>query len=279
MRASAPTTRNSREHEREQHRRQVHRREERHVGGEREGRRPRGSAPASGNTTAPRKLCSSTVGQADPAEQRDDGVRDRERGDVEPVQAGARARRARATASRSTAAVPVPGDEDAAEHEGDERGDRPADAHVLAERARARRSGGRCPQNTTNETTPRPRRTPPRGAARSTRGIRHWPPDAAAPGRSTTIRSRGTPFVRATAGWAVAAPSSVPAPRVHAGRRRGRPASGCHDRHPPERPAGTSGVGGVEHLEHRALHEARPLVGRARGSRRASRRPRRRPPR
>ena len=56
------------------------------------------------------------------------------------------------------------------------------------------------PQNThERDRAARRRRTPPRAGARSTRATRHWRPDAAAPGRSTTIRPRGTPFARATA--------------------------------------------------------------------------------
>ena len=77
-----------REHQREQHRREVDRRQERHIGGEGEGHAREDRAREREHDGADEALLEH-VGQADPPEERDHGVRDRERHHVEPVQAGA----------------------------------------------------------------------------------------------------------------------------------------------------------------------------------------------
>ena len=122
-----------REHEREQHRREVHRRQERHVGGEGEGDAREDRAREREHDGADEALLEH-VGQADPPEQRDHGVRDRERRDVEPVQAGAgHVEPGRRVVEHRR--VPVPRDQDATQDERDERRHRPADADVLPEGA------------------------------------------------------------------------------------------------------------------------------------------------
>ena len=221
-----------REHEREQHRREVHRRQERHVGGEGEGDAREDRAGEREHDGADEALLEH-VGQADPAEQRDDGVRDRERRDVEPVQAGARhvepgrrvvrappgagaGRSSTRPSTKAMSAVTAP----------------PMPTYSPSEPGPEIASSR--PQNATNETAPpddeerRPEEQRDRleGLGTGGRMPQH-------PGDRRRFGPRGTPFARATA-WGRSRRPRMPVavPRVHGAAQREGPRSTAQPRHP-----------------------------------------------
>ena len=220
--ASAPTTQERREHEREQHRREVDRRQERHVGGEGEGHAREDRAREREHDGADEALLEH-VGQADPPEERDHGVRDRERHHVEPVQAGAgQVEPGRRVAEHRR--MPVPGDEHASEHECDERGDGATDPHVLAERAGPADREVLTPERDERDrTTDREERRPEEqrdrleGFGTGCRLPQH-PGDRRRFGHEAP-RS----LVRPPGGRSRRPRLPVAVPHVHAGERRGRP--------------------------------------------------------